>query len=208
MKREEKNSMASPRPRTIMSLITWEKSLMPVIQWWLSQLSFNRREHKSEEMQILVILIYDKMLYCPLSFHKSAVWKYVFMKGMLMLNAVQLTSLKTEEKKKKTQMFQITIITCILKCYFTFVFTQKSQTVYTQSNQFFEPTNNNTFSTTLLALSLKNKLGASKGKLNPFNIIFSLSFDCFKHLAFPNLLALKLNIPNKLNIYFLTLKYL
>lgn len=84
-----------------MSLITWEESLMPVIQWWFSQLSFNRREHKSEELQTLVNFIYDKMLSYPMSFHKSPVWKYVFMKEMLMLNAVQLTALQKEEKREK-----------------------------------------------------------------------------------------------------------
>lgn len=81
--------MASPRPRTMTSLIRSEKSLMPVIQVVvLSQLSFNRREHKSQELQVLVNFSYDKMLSYPIHFHKSPVWKQVFMKGMLMLHAV------------------------------------------------------------------------------------------------------------------------
>lgn len=188
MKREEKNGMASPRPRTIMSQITWEKSLMPMIQWWFSQLSFNRREHKSEWLQTLVNFIYGKLLSSPMSFHKSPVWKYVFMKEMLMLNAVELTALQKEEKRKNIQIwfhkrarlctFSLTnflnlpIITLSLQLFWHF---------HAKTNQ-------------VLALG---------------NYIFSaLSFDCFKHLAFPNLLALKLNIPNRLNTYFLTLKYL
>lgn len=62
---------------------------MPVIQVvLLSQLSFNRGEHKSEELQKLVNFSYDKMLWYPTRFHKSPVWKHVSRKGMLMLHAV------------------------------------------------------------------------------------------------------------------------
>lgn len=67
-RRKKKMAVASLRSKTIMFLITWEKSLIPITQVvFLPQMSFNRSEHKFEELQILVNFSYDKIL-CHLTF--------------------------------------------------------------------------------------------------------------------------------------------